>query len=264
MQELEKKLYMIMDAMTRSDLPIVFKGAMITKMILKEKNFTKIERFTQDIDANWIGHAPSMEYLVKSIDKSIKMVNSNWVAIGSREYGNECSAGIKIVDESTNRVVTKMDIDVKPINNYGISYFYGDMRFKGTMVENIIGDKIASISSDKIFRRTKDLIDIYALSQCVSIRTSDIYRVMKLNGRVLGSFEKFIKEKEQLEHAYDKLKFVEGKPDFEIVYNYTKKFFEPFIKREKINTVWNSKKEIWANPKQHDNVMYKINSELER
>ena len=41
-----------------SDIPIVFKGGLITKLILNESGLSSVQRTTKDIDANWIGQPP--------------------------------------------------------------------------------------------------------------------------------------------------------------------------------------------------------------
>ena len=52
MTEKERFMYLIMGKISESDAPIVFKGAMITKLILSEGGYTALERQTKDIDAN--------------------------------------------------------------------------------------------------------------------------------------------------------------------------------------------------------------------
>ena len=47
----ESQMYRIMGALSR--LPISFKGAMITNLVLEENGFDEFKRGTMDIDANW-------------------------------------------------------------------------------------------------------------------------------------------------------------------------------------------------------------------
>lgn len=67
MNEKEKLMYNIMGSFNNINAPIVFKGAMITKLILMENNFNHIIRESQDIDANWIDKPPPWEYLFDRI-----------------------------------------------------------------------------------------------------------------------------------------------------------------------------------------------------
>ena len=59
----EKLMYQVLERISKADTPIVFKGALITKLILAENGYTALERQTKDIDANWIGLPPSMNAL---------------------------------------------------------------------------------------------------------------------------------------------------------------------------------------------------------
>ena len=45
------------------NVPLVFKGGMITNLVLNENNYVGVRRATVEIDANWIDDPPSMEYL---------------------------------------------------------------------------------------------------------------------------------------------------------------------------------------------------------
>lgn len=60
MTEQEKLMYEILGQITTSDIPIVFKGGLITKLILNESGLSSVQRTTKDIDANWIGQPPSI------------------------------------------------------------------------------------------------------------------------------------------------------------------------------------------------------------
>ena len=62
----ESKMYEILAVISNTEAPIIFKGALITKLILKEQGFDQIERMTRDIDANWVGEKPAMDELVET------------------------------------------------------------------------------------------------------------------------------------------------------------------------------------------------------
>ena len=51
MTEQEKLMYEILGQITTSDIPIVFKGGLITKLILNESGLNSVQRTTKDIDA---------------------------------------------------------------------------------------------------------------------------------------------------------------------------------------------------------------------
>ncbi|MCD8095184.1 MAG: hypothetical protein LUE12_03535 [Ruminococcus sp.] len=67
MTEHEKVMYEILACLSNSNSPLVFKGALITRLILEENNFYDVSRQTKDIDVNWVGDPPSMEILTRTI-----------------------------------------------------------------------------------------------------------------------------------------------------------------------------------------------------
>jgi len=67
-QQLQEHLmYQVISGISDIDAPIVFKGALITKLILKENSYAEMERPTNDIDANWIGEPPTMDELTEVV-----------------------------------------------------------------------------------------------------------------------------------------------------------------------------------------------------
>ena len=115
MTEQEKLMYEILGQITTSDIPIVFKGGLITKLILNESGLSSVQRTTKDIDANWIGQPPSMDYLVDSLNNSFGDLQRCYKAVASRQYGEKQSAGISVIDKNTGRKFITMDIDIKPL-----------------------------------------------------------------------------------------------------------------------------------------------------
>lgn len=252
MNELEKRLYKIMDKVGQEGLPIVFKGAMITNLVLRSKGYKEIIRSTSDIDANWVGkNKPSMEYLEKIINDIIKKVDPELKVKAWREYGDNQSAGFKVISENDDTFITSIDLDIKHVPEIQ-KYWYGDMRFQGVTVNQIMCDKLSVLSGEQLFRRVKDMVDIYALSQCVKIKTQDIYKIADSTNRKISSFEKFLSENDKLEHAYQRLTITVGKPEFNQIYNYLKKFIIPFKNGCKENMVWSCKSVEWKNIKEHE------------
>jgi len=86
MTEQEKLMCEIMGNISQTKAPIVFKGALITKLILAEHGFETIERQTTDIDSNWIGDSPPMSVLVETISQSLGNLQDSFHAVAIREY----------------------------------------------------------------------------------------------------------------------------------------------------------------------------------
>jgi len=245
MIEHERLMYQIIGAISESDVPLVFKGALITKLILAENGYTAFQRPTVDIDANWIGTPPKMEELVRTIDRSLTSFNGEFYAEARREYGDKKSAGIAIVEVASENRVVSMDISIKPVMGSKV-YYYGEIGIKGVLANEILADKITVLSKQIMFRRIKDLIDIYAIAHCVMVRTDKIFDVLKNNpNREVGTFNEFIFRQQDVEHAYDRLRGIENKPPFDQVYEYVMNFIQPFANRDMTPRVWNSNKASW-------------------
>ena len=97
-----------------------------------------------------------------------------------------------------------------------------------------------------MFRRAKDLVDVYILSHSKDVNLLDVRRTIHAGGRTLGSFEEFRTRQEDLKHAYEKLANVENKPEFSALYGRLEKFLAPFIEKKLRPLAWMG--ETWAVP----------------
>lgn len=246
MTKQEELMYDILTRISNTDIPIVFKGALVTKLILSECGFTDVERMTKDIDANWVGTPPSMEVLSETIYDALGSLQEKFFVDITREYGDNRSAGLCIRDKDSGDKIISMDIDIK--SSVGSrTYYMGEASIKGVLVNEILADKISTMSSDAIYKhRTKDMIDVYSLAHCTEVNASEIFNVCKKVNRDIQSFNAFYNKIPEIEHAYNKLRGVIGKPDFTVVYKYLYKFIQPFTDKEISNKVWQPQKCTWT------------------
>ena len=248
MTDKEKTMYQIMGIISESDAPIVFKGAMVTKLVLAESGFTAFSRETKDVDANWVGDPPSMESLGATINAALERSGNSFMATAFREHGDKRSAGFAFKDAETGEEIFIMDISIKPVVGSRV-YRYGDMQIRGVLPNEILADKITVMSTKSIFRRAKDIVDVYALSHCVRVDTSEIFEVFRKNSeREVGAFTEFLVRRADIQHAYNKLTGVEGKPPFDDVYVHLSKFLHPFIERDEAPKLWNIDTLTWDVP----------------
>jgi hypothetical protein len=124
-----------------------------------------------------------------------------------------------------------MDMDINRPEAGVRFYAVGNFRFRGVVVEQILADKISAISTDKVFRRVKDVIDLYYLSQCFTMDSEKVKAVMSQTGRSTAGFDGFLNHVEELEHAYEKFRFAGGseKPIFSNVYGKVKTYISDFL-----------------------------------
>lgn len=90
------------------------------------------------------------------------------------------------------------------------------------------------VSGDKVFRRVKDLIDLYYIAQVYKPDWQEILQAVEDSGRNLGSFEGFFTRTEELRHAYNKFRF-DGevfKPVFEDVYQIVRDYIAEVLFKE--------------------------------
>jgi hypothetical protein len=242
--EQEKLMYDVMGAIANGNVPVVYKGAMITKLILQESRFDDFVRETRDIDASWAGSKPpSTEQLTAMLNHALSGLKLN--AVATREHGENMSACYDISDTASDELCMTIDIDMRAPADIR-TYRYGNTTFRGVTPDNVIADKISVVSSDKVFRRAKDLIDLYALSHCVTVKTADIRAIWERENRVVGTFDAFGNRRSDLRHAYGKLRRVDAKPDFDEIYGYLTGFLTPFADAKNAALVWDNISGGWS------------------
>ena len=245
MTDRELLMYDMLVKLSSTNIPLVFKGGLITNLVLQENNYSEVERSTVDIDANWIDSPPTMEELVESVKKAIGNYSDVYDIVPFRDYGEKKSAGLNLIDKANGMKIFSMDIEINPINSTKL-YYWGNTTLRGVLPTEIISDKIYSISTDLVYKhRAKDLIDVYMLAHCLSVNTDEIYAICKNKNREISSFNGFIERKNDVEHAYNKLKRIERKPDFSQLYSYMLSFLKPFIEKDFSTQIWNPKNNTW-------------------
>lgn len=151
-------MYRVMKAIYDSGIPIDFKGAMVLKACLLQSGYYEEIRHTVDIDTNWYSKvAPTAEQMTESLQKALVKSGINLEVSLYRMYGKGRSAGFEIMDNLTEEVLFSMDIDVNRPNPPTEIYEIENFKFRGVSVSQMIADKLSSISTDKVFRRIKEI-----------------------------------------------------------------------------------------------------------
>lgn len=228
----EKLMYEVMKAIYDSGIPIDFKGSMVLKACLLEAGYDEETRHTVDIDANWSSVTPpSAEQMTNSLQRALDASGIQLDISLYRMYGEGRSAGFELTDRTTGEILFSMDIDVNrpvpPTKIYEIAGF----RFRGVSPSQMIADKLSAISSDKVFRRIKDVVDLYYISKTFHFDKSDVSETLENSRRVLGNFNGFLSRSEDLSHAYEKFRFTGdvSKPPFDEVYNAVKAYIKDML-----------------------------------
>lgn len=232
----EKLMYEVMKAIFDSGIPISFKGSMVLKACLLEAGYAEETRHTVDIDANWNSDTPpSAEQMTDSLQKALEKGGIDLDVSIYRMYGEGRSAGFELTERTTGEILFSMDIDVnRPISPTKI-YEVEGLRFRGVSPSQMIADKISAISTDKVFRRVKDVVDLYYISKVFDFNRADVMQMLKNSGRTLNTFHGFLHRAEDLRHSYEKFRFAGGvnKPPFDEVYRAVKSYIKDVLPKEK-------------------------------
>lgn len=240
-EEEEKFLYNLMNQLYQMNIPIVFKGALVLKAIQYNcGNPTGIIRETHDIDGDWVNGVPSMEMLTGILQEAVNRIEYPLIVVPYREYGNGKSAGFNFNHPVTGQTFTSMDLSIRENNNtFRYSYING-IQFYGQSIDKIVADKVLVCSSRKVFRRIKDVIDLYILSYCWSGSNIQILQLIQASGKSIEMFNEFMNNYTELLHAYSKYSNTATENiSFEIIYSRVKIFLEPYIRIVTTNHIWN-------------------------
>lgn len=232
----EKLMYEVMKAIYDSGIPVSFKGSMVLKACLMEAGFTEDTRHTVDIDANWNSDTPpTAEQMVESLQSAIKKYGIDLEVSIYRMYGEGRSAGFELTDRETGEMLFSMDIDVNRPAPPTRLYEVEELHFRGVAPSQMIADKVSAISTDKVFRRIKDVVDLYYISKVFDFDRADVMQTLKNSGKNLDTFNGFLHRIEDLQHSYEKFRFAGGvnKPPFEEVYHAVKVFIQDVLPKEK-------------------------------
>lgn len=228
----EKLMYGVMKAIYDSGIPVSFKGSMVLKACLIEAGYTEETRHTVDIDGNWYSDVPpSAEQMVSSLQKAIDIAGIPLKVRIYRMYGKERSAGFELVNLSTDEILFTMDIDVnRPLVESRV-YEIEDIAFRGFSLTQMTADKVVAISTDKVFRRIKDVVDLYYISHVVDFNGEEVFHAICESGRKMDDFSGFTQKPEQLAHAYEKFRFSGDvkKPEFEEIYQTVKTYIDEVL-----------------------------------
>lgn len=232
----EKLMYTVMKAIYESGIPISFKGSMVLKACLLEAGYDSDTRHTVDIDGNWNSdELPSADQMVGSLQKAIDRMEYDLSVRLYRMYGEGRSAGFKLMDRDSGDILFTMDIDVNrppmPTKLYVVEGFH----FRGISPTQMLADKLSAVSTDKVFRRIKDVVDLYYISQVFDFNKAEIMEALQTSGRTLDSFDAFLHRKDELEHSYEKFRFAGdiSKPPFTDVYHTVKSYIKEILPHKK-------------------------------
>lgn len=228
----------ILQVMTRQiarsgyDRYFVLKGGTALLSMLRENNQDTYLRATQDIDL----HVCSSDVWVQFKNNILGILNSNEYGISFSviSFKNRSLTSDSILLQASyqgNTYKLKIDMNVSPFNSISVC-FLSTTGMNAYDCETMLADKISAVCSEKIFRRVKDVYDIYVLSQVGTYSYANIVNHIRakrpefFNNRVWMFHPQYY---DALNHAYDKYKGIYNKPDFKVIFEICSCFVSPFV-----------------------------------
>ena len=133
------------------------------------------------------------------------------------------------MNTTSNNEIVRMDLGLRYNNSLEEYSLVNGISFCGQSINKVLVDKIVAVSSRKIFRRVKDVIDLYILSYIWSGTSDSIFEYIKILNTSLESFSEFKTGYESLNHAYSKYINKCRVLPFDIVYKRVYLFLSPII-----------------------------------
>lgn len=228
----EEIMFRVMKSIYDAGLPLSFKGSMVLKAVLLEADYEETVRHTIDFDGSWFSKSfPTVEFIAESIQKAIDNAGLPYFVKATRNYGNGRSAGFEFISKETGVSDFTMDMEINKPPRKQRLYTVEGCTFSGVVVSSILADKVFVVSSRKIFRRLKDVFDLYYLSKVVKLDKDDVMSILNSNNMSLGSFHEFLHMKDDLLHAYNKFELLEiaEKIPFNELYDGVKAYIKDFL-----------------------------------
>lgn len=172
--------------------------------------------------------------MTDSLQRALEKSGIDLVVSIYRMYGEGRSAGFELAERTTGEILFTMDIDVnRPVSSTKI-YEVEGIRFCGASLSQMIIDKLLAISTDKVFRRVKDVVDLYYISKAFDFNKADVMQTLKNSGRTLDTFHGFLYRAEDLRHSYEKFRFagVVNKPPFDEIYRAVKLYIKDMLPKD--------------------------------
>ena len=149
----------------------------------------------------------------------------------------------------TGQVVPlKMDMNIKDSGIVELSF---DCRLQMQTYSDLtsLSDKLVVVSSQKIYRRIKDLYDICVLISLSNFRMSEIRRMLLKKHNMKVSDLTFMLTPENmpaLVHAYSCFSGIHNKPDFSTLISMANSFLIPIYQEAKTAELWRCDRCAWV------------------
>lgn len=232
----------------------VLKGGTVLMTKVIDSCREDLFRRTTDIDIHvsnlsvWVSFLNDIESILNNNNAGIRY---SILSVRSRDkkggvIDNSDSIGILAVLPDSCSIKMKIDMNIKEGNLVGIE-FISALSMNTYDSVTMLTDKLVVISSQKIFRRIKDVYDIAVLTSISDFSIEEIYnRLYKKHGkRKLDRTYLNVENYAELKHAYDKYSGIRVKREFDVLFTCVSNFCAP-IYEGKHNIIWKSSVGRWV------------------
>ena len=224
-------------------------SALMSKMF--EYNRADMFRRTTDIDLP----CGSKDLWLRFCNECEQLLNASGYARYRLLKRRSETKGLDTSDSLTFEVTLKdgrctkfsMDMNIKSDIIVEVS-FDSVLNMRTYSEYTMVSDKIVVVSSNKIYRRIKDLYDICVLASLYSFRLDKI--VFILQRKHESSFRSITnmltyENMPDIQHAYKKFSGIANKPNIIVLLDIAQRFLYPFYNGVSDGYIWNNRRCLW-------------------
>jgi predicted nucleotidyltransferase component of viral defense system len=222
------QLLQVVKVLFASGGPFILLGGVALKLYLDNICYQDVVRFTVDIDVNITDASLTSFSLLEIINRCLLNIDNRLIAKIRHAKPDGRAVEVVVYNDYSKHIFLRLDISYSPVLTL-TEYILDNCAIKAVMPIEILADKLTVLSTRSIMRRSKDLIDIFVLSNCLQLNFSEILYFITNKNINMGRFDEFLSNYETLEEHYCQLHNVVGKPDFQVMYDRIGKFISPFF-----------------------------------
>lgn len=232
---------------------MILKGGSVLISKLIECGREDLYRLTSDLDIHcdkkevWIEFCNDIEDILNKNDRGyVYRITKR----RSEIKGLNDSDSLTFSLEDHGKIVKfQMDMNIK--SNTIITVDYSPLLQMNTYdAYTMLSDKIVVVSSNKIYRRIKDLYDILVLASIFDFKYSELVKHINIKHPNVKLKNMIVPDNiSNIEHAYNVFSGIRNKPDIRYLLNYCLIFLEPiYLGYNQGELIWNTQQVKWLKP----------------
>lgn len=227
----------------------ILKGDSVLVTRVLELNRPDLYRLTSDLDI----HCDKQEVWDRFCSEVVDLLNNNdrgyeYYLVKRRSLekpmNNSDSLTFRLVTED-DVIEFKMDMNIKS-NSIITAEFSTALNMKTYDAMTMLSDKVVAVSSRAVYRRAKDLYDIYVIMSMYSFNIRNLQEYIKLKHPDANLTNMLVGENyTDIEHAYERYEGISNKPLLQVLFTSVQSFLQPVYMGVSSGLVWDSKQGRW-------------------